>query len=87
MTKRVDANQAEVVSALRRAGASVQDLHTIGKGCPDLLVGYHEMLFLMEVKSQTGKLTPEEYHWRDNWHTSVYVVRTTDDALRVIGAI
>lgn len=29
---RVDQNQAEIVAALRKAGASVQHLHTIGKG-------------------------------------------------------
>jgi hypothetical protein len=36
---KVDANQREVVAALRGAGASVQLLHAVGEGCPDLLVG------------------------------------------------
>ena len=37
---RVDRNQAEIVQALRSMGATVQHLHTIGKGCPDILVGF-----------------------------------------------
>ena len=36
---RTDANQAEIVAALRGVGASVQPLHAVGQGCPDLLVG------------------------------------------------
>lgn len=37
--KRVDRNQAEIVKALREAGASIAHLHTIGHGVPDILVG------------------------------------------------
>lgn len=40
MAKRTDGNQAEIVRALRSAGATVQTLHTVGKGCPDLVVGF-----------------------------------------------
>ena len=44
---RVDQNQSEIVDALRRVGCSVQDLHEVGQGCPDLLVGvpsYYTMI-------------------------------------------
>ncbi len=51
---KVDRNQSEVVAALRKLGASVQSLASIGKGCPDLLVGYHGILYLMEVKDGTN---------------------------------
>jgi hypothetical protein len=37
---KVDANQAAVVAALRKIGASVQPLHGVGAGVPDLLVGF-----------------------------------------------
>jgi hypothetical protein len=37
---RVDKNQAEIVSALRKAGARVLHLHQHGEGCPDILVGF-----------------------------------------------
>ena len=37
---RVDANQAEIVAALRAAHCSVQSLASLGDGAPDLLVGH-----------------------------------------------
>lgn len=36
---RTDANQAAIVAALRRCGASVVDLSGVGNGFPDLIVG------------------------------------------------
>ena len=48
--RKVDANQKAIADALRRAGCSVQLLHTVGAGCPDLLVGRHGETFLLEVK-------------------------------------
>lgn len=35
-----DRNQPAIVAALRGIGATVQPLHAVGQGCPDLLVGY-----------------------------------------------
>ncbi|HJP47915.1 hypothetical protein [Acinetobacter venetianus] len=40
---KIDANQTEIVKALRKFGASVQSLASTGKGCPDLLVGFRGM--------------------------------------------
>jgi len=37
--RKVDANQPEIVETLRACGASVQSIHTVGQGCPDILVG------------------------------------------------
>lgn len=37
---RVDANQPEIVRALRDIGASVVSLANVGQGCGDILVGY-----------------------------------------------
>jgi len=37
--RRVDNNQAEVVKRLKLHGVSVLHLHTVGNGCPDLLIG------------------------------------------------
>ena len=57
---KVDANQKEIVAALRRIGATVQCLHMVGHGCPDLLVGWHGENILMEVKMTSGDMTPDE---------------------------
>ena len=37
---KVDDNQAAIVEALRSLGASVESLAAVGKGVPDLLVGF-----------------------------------------------
>ena len=84
MPKRTDANQAEIVKALRDAGASVQCLHAVGKGCPDLLVGWKGFNVLFEVKSRMGTLTPDEREWHSNWEGQVNVVRTWEEALGVV---
>ena len=78
--------------ALRRVGASVQSLASVGRGCPDLLVGYYDRLFLFEIKDgakppSARKLTPDERAWHDRWCTPVHIVCSVDDALRAIGAI
>lgn len=92
MTRRaakVDMNQDQIVTALRAAGASVQSLAQIGKGCPDLLVGYGDpaTLFLMEVKRGRGKVNALQAKWHAGWKTSVLVVYGPEDALKVIGAV
>ena len=86
---RTDANQAAIVKALRKAGASVQSLASVGDGCPDLLVGYGVINFLIEVKDQNQppskrKLTPDETAWHGNWATPVYTVESVEEALDII---
>lgn len=85
MPKRVDANQAEIVAALRGLGASVTDLHEVGHGCPDILCGYRGRVFLIEIKTETGRLTPDEKRWADEWHGGhYYVVRSKEQALDLV---
>lgn len=65
-------------------GASVQPLHTVGQGCPDLLVGYGGTNYLLEVKDgnkppSQRKLTPDEHAWHDEWRGHVTVVTCTWD--------
>jgi hypothetical protein len=84
---KVDANQEQIVSALRAAGASVQSLAPIGKGCPDLLVAFQGLMFLMEVKAGKGKVNELQQRWAEGWNTHVSTVRDPEQALRVIGAI
>lgn len=83
---KVDANQDQVVSALRAAGASVQSLAPIGKGCPDLLVAFRGDMYLMEVKQGKGKVNEMQTKWHGDWKADVYVVYGPEEALQVIGA-
>jgi len=84
---KVDANQSEIVQALRKAGCTVQSLASIGRGCPDLLVAREPGLWLMEIKGKKGKLTADQEIWIDQWRGPVHIVRTTDDALQLVGVL
>lgn len=88
---RVDANQAEIVEALRKAGCFVQSLATIGKGCPDLMVGHEHKWFVMEVKdgakpASARKLTKDEEQWHDRARlfAPVHVVESVEQALQIV---
>ena len=85
--KKVDANQAEIVEALRAAGASVTDLSRFGQGVPDLLVGFHGVTYLLEVKTDNGELTPAERKWFDGWRGRAVIVSKVEHALEAIGAL
>ena len=85
MPKRVDANQAEIVAALRKAGCSVCDLHEVGKGCPDIVVGRGSANYLLEVKTIRGRMTDDEADWHLMWLGQVDVVRSPEAALRAVG--
>jgi len=83
---RVDANQKRIVAALRKVGATVQHLHRLGKGCPDLLVGWQGQNILMEVKDgskppSAQKLTPDEVKWCGQWRGRVLLVRDASEAV------
>lgn len=84
--RRVDSNQPQIVAALRKVGCSVQHLHELGKGCPDILVGYHGRNYLLEIKSEEGSLTVHEHEWHTVWRGQVATVRTVDQALYSVGA-
>lgn len=87
MPKSTDANQSEIVADLRKAGASVVSLHEVGRGCPDLLVGFRDKNFIIEVKTEYGRLNALQAEWHVTWRGRVDVARTSEEALRIIGAI
>lgn len=82
--KRRDANEKEIVDALRQAGASVERLHLP----VDLMVGYRGVTYLMEVKSEIGSsLTPAELEFCATWRGHWVCVRDVEGALLAIRAI
>jgi hypothetical protein len=95
---RRDANEPEIVAALKAVGATVQQLS--GEDVPDLLVGFRGGDYLLEVKRPLGprgghaegikhvSLTPEQATWHAAWRgRPPVVVRSVDEALRAIGAV
>lgn len=90
---KVDANQSEIVKALRLAGASVRVLSHVGEGFPDLCIGWAvgpcRYSALLEVKDGTlppskKKLTPDEKDFHDSWKGPLFVVESAEEALRII---
>jgi len=86
---RVDANQPAITKALRDFGCSVQPIHTIGKGVPDLLVGKNGVNLLFELKDPTVPkwkqiMTDDEVTFMDSWRGQYNVVLTADDAIRLV---
>ena len=88
---RIDANQREIVAVLRAYGATVESLANIGGGCPDLLVGWRDKTYLIEVKDgkkplSAQQLTPDEEGWIERWTggpvTILSSVRATEHFLR-----
>ena len=90
---KIDANHEQVVSALRAAGASVQSLAGVGKGVPDLLVGFQGKTLLMEVKDgrktpSERRLTEDQVKWHGAWRGGpLAVVDGVDAALRMLGVM
>jgi len=79
---RVDANQDQIVSALRGAGAYVWII-----GLPvDLLVGYKNHTFLVEVKSTSKKrLTSLQADFFENWMGGTLCrIDNAESALRML---
>jgi hypothetical protein len=88
--KRVDDNQKRIVDQLRRLNISVQHLHTIGKGCPDLLLGVRNKNFLIELKDDDKpeskkKLTEDEEKFFREWRGQVNKCETLEEILKVVG--
>lgn len=86
---RVDRNQAEIVAALRAIGCSVQPLHSIGQGCPDLLIGYRGVNHLAEIKDgerppSERELTPDQAKWHVEWRGHAMVITSVEEALAFV---
>ena len=87
---RIDANQPEIVKALRRAGATVTPTHTASDGFPDLAVGFRGVNYLIEVKDgdkppSARELTGPQQEWHVTWGGQVAVVKDVGEALAVLG--
>ena len=81
---RVDTNQREIVDFARRHGATIAHLHTLGRGIPDLLIGYQGRNYLVEIKSEDGKLTTDEETFFNNWRGDAAVVTSKKDLIRLL---
>ena len=86
---RTDANQTQIVEALRAIGATVRVISQ-GDGIPDLLVGFKGKTALLEVKDgdkppSKRVLTPAEQKFFDEWRGgTLAIVNSVDEAIAVV---
>jgi hypothetical protein len=83
---KTDRNQQEIVKAFRDIGARVQVLSAVGKGCPDILVGFRGVNVLVEIKDgdkppSARALTSDQVKWHDAWSGQVCVAEDITDAI------
>ena len=83
----MDANQPEIVAALRKAGAEVTPLHTVGKGVSDLLVSFRQRWLVMECKAHNGDLNALQREWIGKQRGPVYVVKTPSEAVEILNMV
>lgn len=90
---KVDRNQPEIVAVLRAFGATVQPLHMVGQGCPDLLIGFRGWSILAEIKDwkqppSARQLTRDQQDWHAAWRGgTLAVIHDVDGARRLLAAV
>lgn len=84
--KRVDENQKQLVHTFIALGCSVLNLSTVGKGCPDLLIGYRGKTVLVEIKSNSkATFTDPQIKFMQEWRGgAVSRIDSVDAAIRLI---
>lgn len=94
--KRTDLNQTPIVKTLRQVGVSVAVTSGVGDGFPDIVVGgvmpcccgsgrRVKQTRIIEIKSLTGILTPDQQEFHDAWRGQLDVARSEADALALVG--
>jgi hypothetical protein len=82
---RTDETQPGIVQAARNFGASVLLLHRLGHSAPDILIGYHGIDQLVEVKTVKGELSDGQSEFIRDWNgRPVRVVRSVHEMLSLL---
>ena len=89
--RKTDANHKEIMEQCRQIpNLSVFSTHTIGKGFPDIVVGYKGKNYLFEIKNKKKtksqkKLTPDEEKFHFTWNGQINIVESIFDIINLIG--
>ena len=90
MIKRTDRNHSEIINALRKIpNLSVFSTHEVGKGFPDIVIGYKGINYLIEIKDgnkppSARKLTNAELQFHSNWKGQIKIVNNFDELLNIL---
>jgi Holliday junction resolvase len=84
--RRVDENQKTIIHTFIALGASVIDLSAVGRGCPDISIGYNKQTVFVEIKSsEKAKYTEAQVKFMQNWKGGpVCRIDSVDAAIRLI---
>ena len=88
----MDANQAEIVQALRKVGVTVSVTSAVGNGFPDLVCLFRGRLLLVEVKDgskppSAQRLTESEREFAAAFQPVYRVVTSPCEAINVVCAL
>ena len=87
IAKKVDLNQNQIIKDLRKIGATVTVISSLGRGVPDLLVSYESKWYVFEIKNpelpkSKQRLTKDEQNWINKQRASVHIIRDMYDILK-----
>lgn len=71
--------------ALKAVGASVADTSMVGGGFPDLVCKFRGTVYLIEVKTEKGKLNQLEEEFYSEWKDAMIIAHNPEEALKGIG--
>lgn len=83
--KKTDGNHKDIVTKLKKAGVSVMDCSSVGRGCPDLVIGYNGQNYLVEIKTIKGKLNELQINFFTTWQGQAIVIRDVKDIFTFLG--
>lgn len=86
---RIDTNQPQLVKELRAIGCSVAVTSQLGKGFPDIVVGYRGVNYLIEIKDPSKppsarKLTPAEEEFKKGWVGQYAVIHSVEEFINLL---
>jgi hypothetical protein len=86
---RTDSNQNAVIRDLRKMGASVFPMSSLGSGYPDIAVGWHGANYFFEIKDpmqppSKRKLTDDEKDFHLAWNGQVAVITSAESAMDIM---
>ena len=90
MIRKTDNNHKEILDQCRKIPQlTAFSTHTIGKGFPDIVVGYKGLNYLFEIKDplkpkSARKLTQHESSFFCNWKGQVNVIHTIEDIIEIL---
>jgi hypothetical protein len=82
---RRDSNHKSIVNLFRNfPGVTVADTAALGNGFPDIVVGFRNKSYLIEIKDGNKKLTPEENEFVNSWCGDYTIIRNEQQVINFL---